>query len=140
MVISDDMRVLLEYPAVEYIPLDVVTLARGDAPAADGWCDLLVATREEEMVGWPIPPEPVSFAGRLVLLGLGLDLTGCLYRGEKVSLLARPAPGRFHLAALSTAYFYKHEVFFIVQARDGEVLASTSKKKTPLRTSPGMVP
>ena len=127
--IGDEMRVLLEFPTVEYIPLDIITVARGDAPAADGSSNLLVAMSPEDMAGWPIPPEEVTFEDEVVLLGLGLELRGCAYRGHKVSILGRLTPGRFHLARMSSVYFYKNYLVFVVYDLDREVIGIT---ETPL--------
>lgn len=127
MSIGDEMRPLLEYPTVEYIPLDINTVSRGDAPAADGFSNILVAVGPGEMSGWPIPPEEVPFDGSVALLGVGLELLACAYRGHKVSILGRLAPGRFHLARVTTAYFYKDSLIFVVYDRDGEVIAAAEK-------------
>ena len=131
MSIGDDMRHLLEHPMVEYIPLDIVTVSQGDTPAADGSSSIMVTTDTQDVAGWPVPPEDAAglcLEGAAAILGIGMEILRCAYRGHKVSLLGRLAPGRFHLAKVSAAYFYKRDLVFVVYDRDGEVIGESRSR------------
>ncbi len=129
--IGDDMRHLLEHPTVEYIPLDIVSVSQGDTPAGDGSSNLMVAADARDMTDWPVPPEnaaEVSLDGAVALLGIGMELLRCAYRGHKVSILGRLAPGRFHLAKVTAVYFYQEDLVFVVYDRDGEVIGESTSR------------
>lgn len=106
------------FPAVQYIPMAVTTLARGsflkknpDLPP-----QLIVG---DELFRWKKILEeyriklPEMFpAESFPILALHLNVREVKYRGYFVTMTGRRDPGGYHLCTLPKYYFYKNKLLF----------------------------
>lgn len=126
---------IFKYPAVEYIPLTITTLALNPAwaPERPDQVTLFVladeAALQEELTRLGIPPAgQVDFTRDLVLLTLGYQLGAAYYRGQETILLGEPLPHGYHLSTIPCHYFYKDRIQFALYNSDGGILARASLK------------
>ncbi|RJQ06359.1 MAG: hypothetical protein C4551_08230 [Bacillota bacterium] len=154
-------RALYEHPVVEYIPLEVVTLASGAMPPSgrgpwDGFPPALVALRTA--ADWQAATQAYPFArdvvysrlrgaestqapNRLAFLAVGFRVEAGIYRGSKASLATSGAAQVYQIFTLPSKYFYKPRVTFVAytplgaelaQARDVEVGDRSSRAGAPV--------
>ncbi len=118
---------LYPYPAVQYIPLLVATVAEGPWNPPLGlnrttltvgrndpaWREMLRRTYE-----LTLPPLTLG-SGEVLLLALNLKLLELKYRGNFVTALADRVPAYYQLLRMSQKVFYKDRIIFEVFTQDG---------------------
>lgn len=131
-------RALYEHPIVEYIPLEVATVAAGPVPPAirttgAGVRPVLLALNSED--AWTsaasvhryavpnLPVAPPTGSRDLALLAIGFRAAAGIYRGRKVSLATAAVGPVYHLFTLPLKYFYKSPIDFVAYTALGARLA-----------------
>jgi len=151
-------RALYEHPVVEYIPLEVATLASGTLPPSgpspwDGFRPALLALRSA--ADWQAAADtypftrdavnrrfenagPTQARGSLAFLAVGFRVVAGIYRGTKASLATSGADQVYQLFTLPLKYFYKPRVTFVAFTPLGAQLAQARDVEVSDRSSPGV--
>jgi len=136
-------RCLYEHPVVEYIPLEVATVATGPIPPAKRaagvgerpefyaltdravWNAALAAHRyafpDPSVLG---PPDTLpSSRPTIPFLAVGFRVAAAIYRACKVSLAVGAVGPVYQLFTLPVKYFYKTNIDFAAYSPSGALLA-----------------
>jgi hypothetical protein len=125
--VSFDPRIF-RYPAVEYIPLYILTLVlEPSGKPADSRVSLTVALTNADMQKKLRPlniklPSQVDFRQKMLLLALGYEIKSAYYRAHHTILQGKPLPGGYHIAVIPSGYFYKDRIHFALYDQNAEKL------------------
>lgn len=124
-------RSIYPHPVVEYIPLGVATLAKGEGATP---APRLLPANDEERLGQilagaglnPLVTGTVNFQERIAVLAQGLEIEVINYRAHDVIMVGHLTPEHWHLFDLARGYFYRDQLRLTAHAHDGAWLAAAS--------------
>lgn len=119
---------ILEHPLVQYIPLTkdpIVT--REDYPLVSGRQHNILVFNEPNdlrhtLARFELDPEilqTIDWRRELPILSTNLELTGLMYRTNKVVAIGRSRPRYLGLFTVNRGYFYRDKIFFTVHDETG---------------------
>ena len=132
---------LYPYPAVQYIPLIMTTVAEEDWDPPAGLDRVALAIGKNDpnwreflrrAHGLTMPPLTLA-SGEVLLLSLNMRIVELKYRGHFVTGRADLAPGRFQLLRMSQNVFYKDRIIFEIYGREGTRLCWQAWDRMPRR-------
>lgn len=121
---------LYPFPAVQYIPLPVTTIARGPVPEANPKLkrpQLLPGLKSNPSWDAIQPDLSARFANLndpdcYPIMALNLEIEDIKYRGFYLTMTGRPVPGFYQFCTIPKHYFYKKNLFF--ELYDGATAAN----------------
>lgn len=123
---------IFPFPAVQYIPLTVKDIQRGQISQLNTRterCQLIIG---EEISKWRdvltseygIPLDFNYDSNALPIIALNLTIEDVKYRGFYVTMNGKKTMGSFHYCTIPKNYFYKKNLFFeLYDTNNGERLA-----------------
>ncbi|NLM97776.1 MAG: hypothetical protein GX175_09255 [Halanaerobiaceae bacterium] len=113
-------RKIFKFPAVQYIPLDRYNEKIGQTDIRNGAARVYVYTYKENndlnrRISFLNQAENYSIPrGQLAVFIKNARVNLVQYRGYEVTMVGREIPGTYQLFTVTTQYFYKDRIIFIL--------------------------
>ena len=127
---------IFPYPAVEYIPLLPIEMHSTNQNIPDTKPQLTLFTNQQEFKSFSFPGQPEGLQLNsnkemgIALFNAKLEMVK--YRGNYVTVLAKPTPGNHQILKVLTTYFYKSDLIFQLISPEAKVY-SQKKLTVPIR-------
>ncbi|NLY74943.1 MAG: hypothetical protein GX075_06535 [Firmicutes bacterium] len=112
--------IIFPFPAVQYIPLPVATLAQGVLDRLNAKTNAPLIIGADDIQKWRFVLErdfglklpEVTTRNSFPLLALNCQVAEVKYRSFYVTMIGKALPNRYHFFEIPRRYFYKHKLFF----------------------------
>ncbi|WP_366921764.1 hypothetical protein MFMK1_002180 [Metallumcola ferriviriculae] len=114
---------VLEYPLVQYIPLNrrnLIKINAGLPMSLRGKPNIRLITNKADLITSYFPASidkseiinQVDFHEKLLIMALNYDVEGLMYRTITISAVGKPTTGMYYLFNVDRHFFYRRKVFF----------------------------